>query len=406
MRRFEFREDNSSKFWEIAREGTSVTVRFGRIGTNGQVQTKSFDSEKKAEAEHDKLVKEKTKKGYSEVTEADGDAKKSEPAKADSETDAAAAPPPAEPVKPAAPRKAKAKPESQPGAGDGWVDAGNGYSLELDDGKLIARNAAGKKLASVPKELKQSDAADRLLAVQEWLAQHERECLATVEQWMLRSLPVPRAVLASVWPDTAWRTLLENAVVSASRDEEAPDPERTGFLRDVHESKGLGIVNLDGETVWLDAAHVRIPHPILVGELDDLRSLATELALTQTLPQLFREVFTRPADLRAGANQIDAFRGGQFKQLIHANALCRRLGYRVSGGAAMCRVWESGRVYEARYFIGSEDPQSETWTDELYWVDDRERRVNVADVAPVAFSEGMRMASAIYAGRVIEKEQA
>lgn len=67
MRRFEFVDGPSSKFWEISVEGTGFTVRFGRIGTAGQTQQKSFASEEKAKAEHDKLVAEKVKKGYAEV---------------------------------------------------------------------------------------------------------------------------------------------------------------------------------------------------------------------------------------------------------------------------------------------------------------------------------------------------
>ena len=59
MRRFEFVEGSSSKFWEAAVEGASLTVRWGRIGTDGQTQTKSFPTEAKAQTEHDKLVKEK-----------------------------------------------------------------------------------------------------------------------------------------------------------------------------------------------------------------------------------------------------------------------------------------------------------------------------------------------------------
>ena len=43
-RRFEFVEGTSSKFWEISTDGNNVTVRYGRIGTNGQSQTKSFTS--------------------------------------------------------------------------------------------------------------------------------------------------------------------------------------------------------------------------------------------------------------------------------------------------------------------------------------------------------------------------
>ncbi len=68
MRRFEFVEGSSSKFWEVSASGDALTVRYGRIGTNGQTQTKSFASAAKAQAEHDKLIREKTGKGYVEVT--------------------------------------------------------------------------------------------------------------------------------------------------------------------------------------------------------------------------------------------------------------------------------------------------------------------------------------------------
>jgi predicted DNA-binding WGR domain protein len=67
MRRFELSEGTSHKFWQVERAGTSMNVRFGRIGTEGQSQTKSFASESAAQAEVDKLIKEKVKKGYAEV---------------------------------------------------------------------------------------------------------------------------------------------------------------------------------------------------------------------------------------------------------------------------------------------------------------------------------------------------
>ena len=67
FRRFELSDDKSNKFWEIAAEGSSLTVRFGRIGTTGQVKTKDHGSTAAATAEVEKLVREKTKKGYVEV---------------------------------------------------------------------------------------------------------------------------------------------------------------------------------------------------------------------------------------------------------------------------------------------------------------------------------------------------
>lgn len=66
VRRFELVEGSSSKFWEIHLDGASLSTRFGRIGASGQVSTKSFDSEDKAKKEYERLVAEKTKKGYSE----------------------------------------------------------------------------------------------------------------------------------------------------------------------------------------------------------------------------------------------------------------------------------------------------------------------------------------------------
>ncbi len=65
-RYFEFIEGSSSKFWEIRVEGSSFFTRYGKIGTDGQMTQKDFDSDSKAEAEAAKLVAEKTKKGYSE----------------------------------------------------------------------------------------------------------------------------------------------------------------------------------------------------------------------------------------------------------------------------------------------------------------------------------------------------
>lgn len=61
---FEFKDGGSSKFWEITLDGTSHSVRFGKIGTAGQISTKRFKSAGEARADHDKLVAEKTKKGY------------------------------------------------------------------------------------------------------------------------------------------------------------------------------------------------------------------------------------------------------------------------------------------------------------------------------------------------------
>ncbi len=56
----------SSKFWEVTVDGKTVKVRYGRIGTNGQVSTKSFDSREESSKYAEKKIAEKTKEGYQE----------------------------------------------------------------------------------------------------------------------------------------------------------------------------------------------------------------------------------------------------------------------------------------------------------------------------------------------------
>ena len=65
-RYFEFVEGSSAKFWEISHSGKDVTVRFGEIGTNGQTQTKTLADADAATKHAEKLIKEKTGKGYKE----------------------------------------------------------------------------------------------------------------------------------------------------------------------------------------------------------------------------------------------------------------------------------------------------------------------------------------------------
>ncbi|EMJ48644.1 WGR domain protein [Leptospira santarosai str. HAI1349] len=62
-----FTDDKSDKFWNIEVGGTSFTVTYGKTGTIGQTQTKTFDDEKKCLKEAEKLLAEKLKKGYLEV---------------------------------------------------------------------------------------------------------------------------------------------------------------------------------------------------------------------------------------------------------------------------------------------------------------------------------------------------
>jgi predicted DNA-binding WGR domain protein len=64
-RRFEVDE----KFWMIKIDGSSHTVKYGKIGANGAEKTKDFGDDAAAKKDYDKLVKEKTGKGYEEITD-------------------------------------------------------------------------------------------------------------------------------------------------------------------------------------------------------------------------------------------------------------------------------------------------------------------------------------------------
>jgi uncharacterized protein (TIGR02996 family) len=68
VRTFICREGGASKFWNIELQGKSFTVNYGRVGSAGRSQTKTFADAAKAEAAHDKLVKQKLGKGYVETT--------------------------------------------------------------------------------------------------------------------------------------------------------------------------------------------------------------------------------------------------------------------------------------------------------------------------------------------------
>ncbi|WP_001015840.1 WGR domain-containing protein [Leptospira interrogans] len=61
-----FRDDKSDKFWNIETSGNSFTVTYGKTGTSGTSQTKTFETEETCIKEAQKLLSEKLKKGYIE----------------------------------------------------------------------------------------------------------------------------------------------------------------------------------------------------------------------------------------------------------------------------------------------------------------------------------------------------
>lgn len=68
-RYFTFKDDNSDKFWAVQVQNNKMTVVFGKTGTAGSAQTKEFETQEAAEKEANKLIKEKSRKGYVEKVE-------------------------------------------------------------------------------------------------------------------------------------------------------------------------------------------------------------------------------------------------------------------------------------------------------------------------------------------------
>ncbi len=64
---FEFVGGGSAKFWEIGVSGNDVTVRFGRINSQGQTQVKTLPDADAAAKHAEKLIASKTAKGYAET---------------------------------------------------------------------------------------------------------------------------------------------------------------------------------------------------------------------------------------------------------------------------------------------------------------------------------------------------
>jgi hypothetical protein len=282
-----------------------------------------------------------------------------------------------------------------------WLVAASGYEVTLRSGQVVCRNAKGKELKGVPPAIKDDPAVLGLRDLTEWLERHETRVRTDVDTWMVRSLPVPAVLLARVWPDETWRAALTDLVVAAPGPDGSWDPEEVGFLREASDA-GIGVVNLDGETVRLPASSVVIPHPVRLEDLDDLREFAADLGVSQSVEQLFRQTWVRPAGLAPKTASVSEFAGGRYAQLRHLLARAGSLGYPVRGGWAVCRVFEDGQTVEARSWVGSDDPSYETETGDLVFAGSDGSAVPLAAVGPVAWSEGMRMAAALYAGRVVE----
>lgn len=281
-----------------------------------------------------------------------------------------------------------------------WVAAGERYELSLSGTKVVARRAGGAVLKTLPVALKEHPITEQLVRVRDWLQTHERDCASAVETWMVRSLPIASEVIQAVWPDPAWGTALRYAVVWPIDEHGKTDTRSAGFLAAADSERGVGVISLDGETTWHQITRaLAIPHPVLLAELEDFRDFATELGLEQQLLQLHREIWTRRQEPEA--DRVDDFSDAPLGQMLQVRARARVMGYSISGGCTVSRIWDAGRFVEARYWIGSDAPQAQSVSGVLQWFGmGTDMAIPTGELGPVAYSEGMRMAARIYAGRI------
>lgn len=66
MRHFIYQDEKSHKFWAVEQQGNELHISWGKVGTQGQSQVKSFADAVAAEKAELKLIAEKVKKGYVE----------------------------------------------------------------------------------------------------------------------------------------------------------------------------------------------------------------------------------------------------------------------------------------------------------------------------------------------------
>jgi len=100
-------EAGGTKFWSLVRDGSSTTVRYGKIGSDGREQVKDHGDEEKAQKFAAKMEKAKRKKGYADSTSGASPAPAPAPAPAKKRSAASA--------KQAASKKAKTSDTQNPG---------------------------------------------------------------------------------------------------------------------------------------------------------------------------------------------------------------------------------------------------------------------------------------------------
>ncbi|AUH39640.1 DUF4132 domain-containing protein [Streptomyces sp. CMB-StM0423] len=266
----------------------------------------------------------------------------------------------------------------------GWIGIATGHELTVEGTRrpvLACRTAAGRVLAKVPANVRKDPTAVRLAALCDRLGEHARAVHDRVESWMVRSLPVPAAVFAAVWDDPVWRETVTDLVIAPIVDG-APALGRCELLR---------------EGAWRGADAFAIPHPLLLG--DEL-PIWRGRNLTQVVEQVRREVWTRPASMDRRFGVVGTFgymdaryeSGAGFERRVH------ELGGRIKGDRARFTV-HAPEPLGIEIDLDWSGPMSPAYMAELCFT------AGGREIDDIAWSEGVRILMALYAGRTVDKTE-
>ena len=280
-----------------------------------------------------------------------------------------------------------------------WIAAGD-YQLALDGTTITAKNAKGRVLKTVPAKAKETPEYEQLNNCRIYLEQHQKECLRQVSEWFLKGLPVPVLVVSEVWPDPLWRACFENLVVCVTATGD------TGLLRDVSDGH-LHLADLDGEEITVpvdESGSITIPHPAIIADIADWREFAAELGVSQGVDQLFRDIYVKPDDAVGRQRAVRAYTDGRYEKAQVLIGRSRGGGFTTTMQEVSLIVVEDGVEVRISLDIDAWDPWEGGTIGELSFYHDGQS-LPLEKVGPITWSEGIRMAEFVYAGRTVESAE-
>jgi len=71
-RRFEYGQGPAARFWEVARQGSTVALRFGAVGGAKQTKSEAYATDAEARAAVEEMIAEKFEDGFTELVSPTG----------------------------------------------------------------------------------------------------------------------------------------------------------------------------------------------------------------------------------------------------------------------------------------------------------------------------------------------